>query len=178
MALVQPYLFYCVQIWGPEHNTEEMDKLFKLQKKCIRIACNKTNKINGIFQHTKPLFIKMEALTIFSIFYYMSALETMKILNSESPPALSRFFTVSTRSNRLLLPKFTLSQNMNKSYVYQSSKILNHFITQDIKYYELTLQCFKSRIKKHLLFMQSMSRTGDSSWLPCNHDLFSAITVT
>ncbi len=178
MALVQPYLIYCVQIWGPEHNTENIAKLFKLQKKCIRIALNKTEKINGIFQHTKPLFSKMQALTIFSIFYYMSALEAMKILNSKSPPALLRFFTVSSRSNRLLLPKFTLSQNMKKSYVYQSSKILNHLITQDIKYYELNISCFKSRIKKHLLFMQYVSRTGDSSWLPCNHDLFSDVSVT
>ncbi len=130
-----------------------------------------------MFQHTKPLFSKMRVLTIFNIYHYMTALEAIKILNSNSPPALYSMFNISARSERLLLPKFCLTRLMNKSFVYKSSKILNHLITQDIKYYELPLSSFKAKIKRHLLFRQSLSRAGDSSWLPCNHDLFSDVRI-
>ncbi len=177
MALVQPYLIYCTLIWGSEHSTEIMDKLFKLQKKCIRIVTNSTSKVNGMFQHTKPLFRKIKVLTIFNIYYYMSALEAMKIMNSKSPPALFSFYNISERSKRLIPPKFNLTRLMNKSFIYKSSKLLNHLITQDIKYYELPLSIFKKRLKRHLLFLQSLSRAGDSSWLPCNHHLFSDVHI-
>ena len=175
MALVQPYLIYCTSIWGSEHRTEIIDKLFKLQKKCIRIVTNCTSKVNGMFQHTKPLFGKMQVLTIFNIYHYMSALEAMKIINSKSPPVLYSLYEISERSKRLILPKFSLTRLMNKSFIYKSSKLLNNLITQNIKYYELPLPIFKTRLKRHLLFLQSVSRAGDSSWLPCNHDLFSDV---
>ena len=49
-ALVQPYLTYCIQIWGSCQTSTEFNKLFLMQKKCIRIITNKTLKIDHHFQ--------------------------------------------------------------------------------------------------------------------------------
>ena len=133
MALVQPYLLYCIPLWGALQNCDAMSKLFILQKKCIRIITNHTNKVDGTFQHTKPLFRRMKILTVFNLYYYMCALEAMKIATFHSPTALFKFYTISERSRRLLLPKFSLSRIMKKSFIYNSSKILNYLI-QHVNY--------------------------------------------
>ena len=53
---------------------------------------------------------------------------------------------------------------------------MNYLLQQDIKYYELSPDNFKTRLKKHLTFTQSLSINGDDEWLPCNHDIFSDVT--
>ena len=61
---------------------------------------------------------------------------------------------------------------------YNGSKIINHLLECDIPYFGLiSIPVFKSRLKRHLLFMQSKSRSGDEDWLQCNHDIFSDITL-
>ena len=109
MALVQPYLIYCIPLWGHSRTSPEMDKLFKLQKKCIRIALGKTEKLNGTFQHTKPMFRNINVLNVFNLYTYFTAFEAMKILADQSPKQLFECFVKSTISNRLILPKFKLT---------------------------------------------------------------------
>ena len=77
-----------------------------------------------------------------------------------------------------ILPKFMLNKIMNKSLIFNASKIVNYLIKHDIKYFELSANVFKKRLKKHLLFTQSISVKGDENWLTCNHDLFSDIVFT
>ena len=176
MALVQSYLIYCIPLWGSLHKSASLNKLFILQKKCIRLINNRTKKIDGIFPHTKPLFKKSNVLTVFNLYYYMTCIEATKIVQFESPIAIYEFFDISIRSQRFIIPKFRLSKIMNKSFIYNSSKILNYLLQQDIKYYELSPDNFKTRLKKHLTFTQSLSINGDDEWLPCNHDIFSDVT--
>ena len=60
----------------------------------------------------------------------------------------------------------------------KGSKILNYSLEHDIPYHGLISEIvFKSRLKRHLLAIQSQSRTGDSGWLPCNHDIFSDVAI-
>ncbi len=177
MALVQPYLMYCIPLWGSLHKSNLMQKLFILQKKCIRIISKKTEKIDGMLQHTKPIFQRLKILNVFNIYNYMTACEAMKIIKTKIPSTLYSLFTRSSRSNRFIFPLFNLTSIMNKSFVYNSKKLLNYLLQHDIKYHELPITSFKTRLKKHLMYVQSKSINGDDSWLPCNHDLFSNVTV-
>ena len=79
-------------IWAANHSSQEFDALFKLQKKAIRIITNKTAKIEGKFQNTKPLFKKSNILTIHNLYYYLLASEANKILFSCKPEAIFSFF--------------------------------------------------------------------------------------
>ena len=54
---------------------------------------------------------------------------------------------------------------------------MNYLIDHDIKYYEISVNTFKQRLKRHLLFIQGASVNGEDLWLPCNHDIFSDISV-
>ena len=107
----------------------------------------------------------------------MTASEAMKIVTICTPKALFDFYVISERSNRFILPLFSLTGNMNKSFVFNSMKILNYLLQHDIKYHELSFENFKVRLKRHLLAIQFKSVDGDDSWLPCNHDIFSFVTV-
>ncbi len=69
MALIQPYLIYCISLWGFSLTSAKMNNLFLLQKKCVRIVAGKTTKENGIFRHTKPIFSNLKVLTIYLLYY-------------------------------------------------------------------------------------------------------------
>lgn len=175
MALVQPYLNYCISLWGYSTTSSSMKSLFILQKKCIRIVTGKTSKENGMFKHTKPLFQSLNILTVFNLYVYFTASELMKILNSNSPKPLYDFFKISAHSERCIYPKFNLEFYKSKSFVFNGSKILNYLLQQDIPYSGISNPVFKSRLKRHLITMQSQSVARDDAWLPCNHNIFSDI---
>ena len=178
MALIQPYLIYCISLWGSSLNSALMTKLFILQKKCVRIVAGKTAKENGIFQHTKPIFRSLKILTIFNLYTYFTATEGMKILRNNSPGVLFKQFTISGHSNRLIYPKFKFESLKEKSFTFNSSKILNYFIDQDIPYFGIISDpVFKLRLKRHLLTIQGQSRIGDEEWLPSNHNIFSDVRL-
>ena len=176
-ALVQPYLNYCISLWGSSLTSKSMNKLFVLQKKCIRIVTGKTTKENGMFRHTKPMFQSLNVLTVFNLYVYFTASELKKILNTDSPKNLSEFFTVSAHSGRIIFPKFNLEFFKSKSFVFNGSRILNYFLQQDIPFTGISHSVFKTRVKRHLLTIQSQSVAGDSSWLPCNHNIFSDVQI-
>ena len=178
MALIQPYFIYCISLWGSSLHSEKMNKLFILQKKCVRIIAGKTAKESGIFVHTKPIFRNLNILTIFNLYTYITATETVKILLTKSPINIYKNFQNSARSLRLIIPKFKHESLKRMSFIYNGSKIINHLLECDIPYFGLiSIPVFKSRLKRHLLFMQSKSRSGDEDWLQCNHDIFSDITL-
>ena len=105
-ALVQPYLIYCMPLWASNHSTAEFDALFKLQKKAIRIITNCTTKIDGKFQHTKPLFQKAYVMTVHNLYYSLTANQAKMILCSKVPESIFNLFSISENTNRLILPKF------------------------------------------------------------------------
>ena len=177
MAIVQPYLIYCIPLWGSSLTSEMINKLFILQKKCVRLVSNKTERINYALPHTKPLFSKLQIMTVFNLYTYMTACESMKIYKFEIPKTLFEFYEFSKISDRFIPPSFNLTTIKTKSFIFNSTKILNLLLKHDIKYSELSVANFKLRLKKHLLHIQSKSVHGDESWLPCNHNLFSEVTV-
>ena len=177
ISLVQPYLMYCIPLWGAVFHNHMMQKLFVLQKKCIRIVCRKTQKIDLKFQNTKPMFFRLKLMTIFNLFTYFTGCIAMRLLNEQIPIDIYNRFNISSRSSRLLYPKFLLSKIKSNSFVLNASKILNYLYDHDIPYHLLSTPVFKKRLKNHLLYMQNLSLIGDCSWLPCNHDIFSNIEI-
>ena len=101
----------------------------------------------------------------------------MRLLTSQVPVTIFNRFTISDRTDRLILPKFTLSKVKDNNFVFNASKILNYLMDHAIPYHILTVAVFKKRLKNHLLNVQTLSIDGDNNWLPCNHDLFSNVTV-
>ena len=154
-----------------------MQRIFTLQKKCIRIVCNKTAKVDGHFQHTKPLFFKLKLLTLFNLYNYFCGCFGMNIIRNKLPAQIFDRFLISTSTNRLILPKFRTTRMKNSSFVLNVSKILNYLYINDIPYHILSPYVFKKRLKTHLLTVQNISLDGDPNWLPCNHDLFSYVTI-
>ena len=65
-------------VWASNQVSKDFDMLFKLQKKAIRIITNHTTKVEGKFQHTKPLFKKTHILTVHNLYYFFTACEAKK----------------------------------------------------------------------------------------------------
>merc|ERR1712216_1071300 len=117
--------------------------------------------------------------TIFNLYNYFCGCFGMSILKYRSPAQIFKLFVVSERasSNKLILPKFNSSRIKNDNFIYNSSRILNLLIDNDISYASSSPEVFKKRLKRHLLNMQSNSLEGDENWLQCNHSLFSDIVL-
>ena len=107
----------------------------------------------------------------------MTASESTKIYKIEIPKTLFELYEFSKISDRFIPPSFNLTTIKVKSFIYNSTKILNFLLKHDIPYCELSIANFKQRLKKHLLYIQNKSVQGDESWLPCNHSLFSDVSV-
>ena len=177
-ALIQPYLNYCISLWGSSITSSSMNNLFILQKKCIRIIAGKTAKEGGTFRHTKPFFKNLKILTVYNLYVYFTASELMKILTTNTPKLLSDYFITSTHSKRFIYPKFNTEYYKTKSFVFNGSKILNYLLQQDIPYTGIKNSTFKARLKRHLLTIQGQSIARDDGWLPCNHSIFSHIRLS
>ena len=61
-AFILPYLSYGILLWGNSHD-KYLAKIFKLQKRAIRIISN-----SSYLCHTKPLFEKYNTLNIYQIY--------------------------------------------------------------------------------------------------------------
>ena len=102
------------------------------KKKAIRIITNKTSKIEGKFQDTKPLFKRANVLTIQNLYFYPTTTETKTILTKNKPEQISALFTKSVRSN-IILPKFNTERCKSNSFIFNSSKMVNHITNFDFK---------------------------------------------
>ena len=176
-ALVQPYFVYTLPLWGTNHTYPEFNDLFKLQKKAIRIITKKTSKIAGKFQNTKPLFRKTNILSIQNLYFYLTATEARKILTKSSPEQINDLYLKSSRTGRLILPKFISERFKTKSFIFNSSKIVNYFLSNKLDLYVMSQATWKINLKRYLMYKQSTTVNGDPNWLPCNLSIFSDISV-
>ncbi len=127
--------------------------------------------------HTKPVFTKLKILNVYNIHTYITACEAMKIVRSMVPYQIHKMFQISNHSDRLIMPRFSLSTTKENSFVVNSVKIINYLLNQDVSYSKLSHEQFKNRLKRHLLTTQMQTIGGDDSWLPCNHDIFSCVSL-
>ena len=139
-SLFVSHLTYCISCWGGAYSSK-LDKLFNIQKRCIRILFGETPSFdhpefyetcarvrsyqshkapkNFSQEHTKPLFNKHELLTMNSIYILQSLTELFKILKYQAP--ISIFALIPTNTlllhNRIKLPKFNLDMSKNNFVV-------------------------------------------------------------
>ena len=177
-AIVQPYLVYCIPVWGSQHTTPEFKDIFIAQKRAIRTITNSTQKVNSRFQHTKNLFRTTNILTVHNLYYYITSNESKKILCTKKPQLIYDFYILSERSSRLIIPKYNYSKISNRSFIFNSSKIINYMLTNGIEYSSNSQYTFKTIVKGHLLFKQSQPINFEPDWLPCNINIFSDINIS
>ena len=68
-SLVYSHIVYAIHVWGSAGKSE-LDKIFILQKRAIRLISNKAKRpsIPGPLASTNPMFYKLEILKINDIF--------------------------------------------------------------------------------------------------------------
>ena len=136
------------------------------------------DRLKRKLQNAKPMFFRLKLLTIFNLFTYITGCTAKLLVNEEIPFDIYDGYKISSRTSRLLYPRFSSAKIKNCSFVLNSSKILNHLYEHDIPYHLLTTLVFKRRFKNHLLFVQNFSLIRGNNWLPCNHNIFSKITIS
>ena len=87
MALVQPYLFYCVEIWGHTY-ASYTKKLSILQKRLVRIIT-----FSRYDDHTLPLFKYLKILSFGDQYEYKVATLVFKSLQNALPYPFVDYFT-------------------------------------------------------------------------------------
>ena len=125
-AFAYPYLSYCIHVWGTTYSTY-IEKLFKIQKRMIRIISN-----SRYLDHTDPLFKKLNLLKISSIYKYSIALLMYKVEYNMIPNVMKHFFVSNTQvhshnTRQALLfhiPDFKHIKS-NSSLIYQGPLIWN-----------------------------------------------------
>ena len=198
-SLFESHLAYGISCWGGCYKSK-LCKIFSIQKRCIRIlfgetysfdhpeyyySCARTKTYNEHMapkdfelEHTKPLFIKHNLLTVHNLYILRSLTELLKIIKFHSPISLYQFFNFSRNSSfRLQEPGIKL-QISKRNYVYSAikswnlylSKILNpqilsekpvskgsqYIISGNVKNSDMTIPIglFKKRLCEHLLDIQ------------------------
>jgi len=148
-TLVLPHLTYGVILWGPKSN-----KVFKLQKKVIRIISN--SKFSA---HTEPWFLQMNLLKVDDIKIISELKFAFRLLNGLLPQYFLQDFLVKkppgryrTRSNLQYIIPRVRHEYAKQNCRYRIAKLLNE--TPDnftAKINTHSLQGFSSYIKKHLI---------------------------
>ena len=149
-SLILPHLNYCVQIWA-NCSEQNMSRLFKLQKKAIRIISH-----SGYRAHTKPIFTCLKILNIYDLYFYQCAIFMYSCFQNLLPVSLTNHFMLNeqvhsyeTRNvSNYHLPLMRLT-SYQKSIFYTGPKIWNdlpNFIKTSP-----TLITFKARLKCYLL---------------------------
>ena len=172
-TLFESHILYGISVWGgiPQYR---MDKIFRLQKKCLRILFGNLEQFMDKFntcararpfgdqilssqfymrEHTKPIFNSNKILTVNNLYRYASACELMKILKFGYPKILAYSFTLSSRNdkNLIILPRLKNSQ-----FHYKASVIWNDLL-KPLKIpivYEIDVSVFKRKLKQYLLDLQ------------------------
>ncbi|PSN57373.1 hypothetical protein C0J52_02907, partial [Blattella germanica] len=111
------------------------------KKKAVRILANA-----NFLEHCKPLFIKLEVLTVINLFIYDVLLYTLNNMNNYN--LVSTIHNHNTRNNKnILVPYTRLSKTVN-SHMIMGMKIYNIIPKQ---YFDLPLECFKKRFYRWML---------------------------
>jgi len=144
-SLVLPYINYGILLWG-NANKECLNKVFRLQKRALRIVSN-----SHYLCHTKPLFKKFNVLNVFDMYEKELAIFMYKYKNDLLPPTFDGIFinhqdnhSYNTRNkNDFRLP----IQKGLKTALLNGPKIWNK-LSNDIKD-STTLSQLKARLNSH-----------------------------
>ena len=186
-SLFESHISYGISVWGgvPQH---KLDKLFTLQKKCIRILFGDSQRFEDKFctcararpldeqilgsdfyakEHTKPLFKAKNLLTVHNLYTYHTSLEIYKILKFRTPISLFSLYTMSERKSTLIL-----TPNPSIHFTYKSAILWNKMhklICSGLDDFSMKISSWKSSAKNYLLLLQASHDTNN--WYPCNYEI-------
>ena len=140
-ALFESHLTYGITVWGGVCKAK-MEKLFVIQKHCIRIlfgdldayldkfctcarvrpyGCQKLGATFYCLEHTKPLFNNNDLLAVQNLFTYHCCIEVFKILKFHTPITLYSQLNISQRNNSMLL----ITPRPSTQFTYIGPKLWN-----------------------------------------------------
>ena len=195
-ALFESHLSYGISVWGAAIKNKTNDKLFIIQKHCIRILFGdldaylekqatcararpyKQQKLGAKYhekEHTKPIFNRLNILTVQALYKYHCISEIFKIIRFRCPYSLYESISISKRdtSNVILLP------NKSNTFLYLASLMWNQVhkrIISSDKGICTPLNSIKLRMKRILLETQSIGIKNQ--WTDHNFQIPSPTTVT
>ena len=171
-TLFESHLIYGISVWG---NTSQahIDKLFRLQKRCIRIIFGDREKFLDKFctaartrvfgsqslgasfyskEHTKPLFTDNSILTVHRLYTYLSCTEFMKIVKFQTPSSIASKIILSI-CNKGILVSLPVK---NRHFLYNVSIIWNLSIIKIgvPNFHEISPSVVKAKLKRFLLANQ------------------------
>lgn len=127
-----------ILLWG---STGHSQRVFRIQKKCIRMIMGTSSR-----EHCKPLFRKLQLMTVPSLFIYNCLLFAKNnIQKLELQSNMHSYFTRGNTSVRIPYHRMSLTQ---QSVKYQAIKFFN-CLSEHTKI--LPINTFKNKIKKYLV---------------------------
>ena len=149
-TLVNPYISYCNLVWALPHETTNLNKILRIQKKYCRIIT--FSKFN---EHSRPLFVKLSFLSVYDTYKYQLLIHVYKEVKNISPvgsqyyvenSAIHKHYT--SQNSNLHLPQCRTSFKRNT--ISFQGPILWNALPGKIKSCQ-SLNIFKSKLKLHLL---------------------------
>ena len=138
-ALFYSHLIYGCNIWGIT-TVENLDKIVKLQKKCVRIIT-----FSDFDSHANPLFIDLKILKVHDVIKLQQLKLVYEYRNNLIPHDLRTFFNcrfetltstltslTSVQKGCLTIPTIKTVHSGNKSLKYQCASLWNQFMTKPI----------------------------------------------
>ena len=174
-TVFESHLSYGISVWGGVGNTL-LEKLFALQKRCIRLLFGDYEKFIEKFktcarirpygkqfldykfyekEHSKPLFNSEKIMTVHNLYIYHCCLEMIKILKLRTPISLYSClkFNISDRK-----PTLMIRPDKSNSFLYRATKIWNclkcHVLTNTNDFSD-KFNKIKNNLKAFLIMNQS-----------------------
>ena len=123
-ALFKSHISYCISRWGGI-SKYKLNGLFSIQKRCIRLlfgaeltfdhaeyyeTCARTRTYqqhkatkNFTLEHTRPLFIKYNLLSLHHLHINHTFIDLFKLMKLKIPISVSEIFQLSIRTSNLLV---------------------------------------------------------------------------
>ena len=144
VALIQPYLTYCIVNWGGTYPSY-LQKLHVSQKKIIRIISN-----SGFNSHTEPLFKELCLMNIFQLHEYFVGAFVFKCLSDLLPNIFHNYFTPNIHNrNGITLQSMYHSKKMCESSLKISGPKIWNALHVEIRK-SMSVHIFKKSFKSKL----------------------------
>ena len=188
-SLFESHLTYGISVWGVAIKNQSDDKLFVAQKQCIRVlfgdldaylekqsTCARARpfgqqKLGAKYhekEHTKPIFNRLNILTVQGLYKYFSITEIFKIMKLRCPYSLFASINISKRdtSHTIILPE------KSDTFLYKASQLWNSVHKRIIpSHHGLMASINQVKLRTRSLLLQAQSSNIKNQWSPHNFQI-------
>ena len=170
-ALVNSHLSYGISVWGNAASETKLQKLFVLQKKCLRNLFNIKKIDKHTKGHTKRIFNENGILTIHNLCNYFTLTCIANLRLTETPSYLFNLLQIDHAKQRIYVPILS-TNHYQHNFLFHGPKLWNlllPFIKDKSYNLPSTIEQFKTRYKKFLIRMQSDD--SEDHWISSNFNV-------